>query len=158
MSFFDEGPLPNWSAIRNLIGKDLPWDLIKQWNHKDDSWLNEYISKLGLGTSGGADEGKAERAGATVSAIPQMEARKEPKRVVATIKPPPGMNRRDVRLHATADCLRVSGLPGAATASLKLPCLVVPRSGRVTWKNGKWVVVFRRRPSRQGEVELFIGE
>ncbi|MFD2332312.1 hypothetical protein ACFSR7_23905 [Cohnella sp. GCM10020058] len=159
MSFFDEGPLPDWSEIRRLIGKDLPWDLIKQWEHKDDSWLDDYIRKLGFGKSGektAADA--AERPEAVVTATPQMEARKEPKRVVATVKPPPGTDRSAVRLHATADRLRVSGLPGDASASLKLPCLVVPKTGRVVWKNGKWIVVFRRKRPRQGEVELFIGE
>ncbi|CAI6054837.1 hypothetical protein [Cohnella sp. JJ-181] len=164
MSFFDDGPLPNWDAIRTMIGRDLPWDLIKQWDNKDDSWLNDYISKLGLGAlagqAGRAGQGKGAESGqsATVSAKPQMEARKEARRVVATIKPPAGADRRDIRLYATADRLRVSGLTGAEAATLKLPCLVVPKSGRVTWKNGKWVVVFRRRPASLGEVELFIGE
>ncbi|MDG0813224.1 hypothetical protein [Cohnella rhizosphaerae] len=159
MSFFDEGPLPDWRAIRQLLGKDLPWDLVKQWEHQDHSWLNDYIRKLGFGNSG---EKTAASAGvgpeAYVTASPQMEARKEQKRVVATIKPPPGTDRGAIRMYATADRLRVSGLPGEATASLKLPCLVLPKTGRVVWKNGKWVVVFSRKPPRQGEVELFIGE
>lgn len=159
MSFFDEGPLPNWDAIRRLIGKDLPWDLIKQWEHPDDSWLNDYIRKLGFGNSGGQTATAAGvRPEAAFTSSPQMEARKEQKRVVATIKPPPGTDRSAVRLYATADRLRVSGLPGDATASLKLPSLVLPKTGRVAWKNGRWVVVFRRKPPRQGEVELFIGE
>lgn len=159
MAFFDEGPLPDWSEIRRLIGKDLPWDLIKQWGHEDESWLDDYIRKLGFGKSlekTGAVAGA--RPEAIVTASPQMEARKEKKRVVATIKPPPGTDRSAVRLYATADRLRVSGLPGDATASLKLPSLVLPKTGRVAWKNGRWVVVFRRKPPRQGEVELFIGE
>ncbi|MDI4645331.1 hypothetical protein [Cohnella hashimotonis] len=158
MSFFDEGPLPNWDEIRKLIGKDLPWDLIKQWENKDDSWLDDYIRKLGFGKHEDKTVAAAGIRPDAVTATPQMEARKEPKRVIATIKPPPGTDRRAVRLHATADRLRVSGLPGDATASLKLPCLVLPKTGSVVWKNGKWVVVFRRKPARQGEVELFIGE
>lgn len=159
MSFFDEGPLPDWSTIRQLLGKDLPWDLIKQWEHQDASWLDDYIKKLGIAMPGGQTTTAASvRPEVSVTASPQMEARKEQKRVVATIKPPPGTDRSAIRMYATADRLRVSGLPGEATASLKLPCLVLPKTGRVVWKSGKWVVVFRRKPSRQGEVELFIGE
>lgn len=165
MSFFDNGPLPDWGVIRSLIGKELPWDLIKQWDNKDDSWLNEYIRKLGLpgvpAERTGGRAGSAAGSAAATQAVPsrlQMEARRQGKRVIATVKLPPGADRGGIRMHATADRLRVSHTTGAASGTLKLPCLVVPRSGRVYWKNGKWTVVFRKRPARQGEVELFIEE
>lgn len=164
MSFFDSGPLPDWGELRKLLGKDLPWNLIEQWD-KDDNWLNQYMEKMGLSVEKKAD---GERAVPSKSAAPRatvggvgnarIETRKTQDRVYVTIRPPSSYEAGKMRLYATPDRLRISGLPGEGVRSVQLPCLVLPKSGKASWKEGRLVVSFKKRRSREGEVELFIRE
>jgi hypothetical protein len=148
-SFFDSGPLPDFKEIRKWLGNDFPWKMAEQWERdNDNSWLNQFIR----GVMDNANQWvQAERKGWL-----QTETKKDEKHVVVSIALPSDAEQRDLRLFATSDRLKIFGLPSDRKQIVRFPCLVLPRSGRVSRKNNRLIVKFRRRPAGRDEVELFI--
>jgi len=147
--FFDSGPLPDWKEIQRWLGSDIPWNLVEQWeNTNDNGWMDSYIKEL---------LHKAKPQARTQSkSMAVTETTKDAKQVTVTITLPPDASMQAIRLYATNDRLKVAGMPGDRTQSIRLPCLVYPKSGIASMNRDRLRVRFRRRPKDQGEVELFI--
>jgi hypothetical protein len=149
-SFFGSGPLPDWKEIREWIGKDLPWKLAENREKADnEDWLDRFVSSL--------LKEKADTDRPAAKSLVQSETVQQNKKVTVTVRIPQGTSMRDLRLFATSDKLRISGLPSGQSHFVRLPCLVYPRTGRAVQRDDRIVVTFRRRPSNREEVELFIG-
>ncbi|GIO11844.1 hypothetical protein J19TS2_13990 [Cohnella xylanilytica] len=148
-SFFDSGPLPDFKEIQKWLGKELPWKLAEQWERaNDNSWLNQYVQNI-LESSKRLPRREEER---TI----RTETSKDEKHVLVRLALPPNASQKEIRLFATADRLKITGLPDGRNKIVRLPCLILPRSGKAAWKNGRMTVKFRRRPVDRDEVELFI--
>lgn len=148
-SFFDSGPLPDWKEIQKWLGKDMPWDQVKKWDKEGDSdWLSQYVKEMMKKPKSAAR--------AHTQSLVRMEALKDSKHVNVTIRLAPGTDLRAVQLFATADCLKVTGLPENKKRTIRFPCLVYPRTGKVVSKNDQLSIRFRRRPPEKSEYELFI--
>ncbi|MFC5701084.1 hypothetical protein ACFPVX_07300 [Cohnella faecalis] len=149
--FFDSGPLPAWKELRDLLGKDMPWKLVEQYDKADNAgWLDQFVKEM---VSRASQQHSVESHKALASKVT-----KDAKRVTVTLDLPPGAMSRDLRLHASADRLKISGLPGERRQLLRLPCMVHARTGKATLKGNRLVVKFRRKPAEKNEVELFILE
>ncbi|WEK55576.1 MAG: hypothetical protein P0Y55_05870 [Candidatus Cohnella colombiensis] len=148
-SFFDNGPLPNWQELKQMLGRDIPWNLVQQWNQNDNSsWLDEYISDL---------IGKPKKTEPVeIKGILRTDTQKNDKYVIVTMRLDSRTQLRNLQLHATSDRVRITGLPDGKMHTVRLPCLVLPRSGTVARRDGKLVIRFKRRPPDHNEYELFI--
>lgn len=149
-SFFEDGSLPDFKELRNLLGPDFPWKLAKQMSkRRDGSWMNQFMQDL-FGQSG-----QAKLSGNRGTRL-RTETARTSKHLTVSISLPPDIRQRDLRLFASADRLKVSGLPSDRKQIVSFPCLVVPESGRAYWRDGLMIVRFRRRRTTRREVELFI--
>ena len=160
-SFFDSGPLPDFKEIQKWLGKDLPWKLAEQWDKANDgSWLNDYIQSVLRKARTGADAGTGTNAGTVMEKKETLrtDVSKNDKFVTVRIWLPANAALKDVRLFAAPDRVKLTGLPNGRKHAVKLPALVLPRSGKADWNEGKLQVRFRRRPAQRDEVELFIRE
>jgi len=148
-SFFDSGPLPDWAELRKWLGRDMPWNLVEQWDKNNDSaWLNDYVKQM-------MSQAKKERSVRTKNAV-RFETLKDAKFVTITVHPTPGTDLHQLQLFATSERLKVLGLPDESRRSIKFPCPVYARSGKAAVKNERLVVRFKRRPPDKTEYELFI--
>lgn len=149
-SFFDNGELPDFKELKNWFGPDFPWKLAEQMGRqRDGSWLNQFVRGLF------DNDGRPEREGSRGRLL-RTETSKGGKFLTVSIVLPPDVRRRDLRLFASADRLKISGLPLDRKQFVSFPCLVVPESGRTQWKDGRMIIKFRRRKPSRREVELFI--
>lgn len=148
--FFDSGPLPDWKEVREWLGKDIPWKLAEQWHEQTDAgWLNRYMRSV-LGGGGKLATSQQPRR------LIRSEVAKNARHVVATLRLAPQTNLANVRLYASADRLRLTGIGGETGETIRLPCLIHPRTGKVRFKNGVLQARFRRRAVDRSEYELFI--
>jgi hypothetical protein len=180
-SFFGSGPMPDWQEIRKWLGKEIPGNMVEQWEKSEDGqWLDRLLQGL-LNPDKPADstrtaktktkneDGKwlsqfvkgllkpdASSDKAESKSLVKMETEKESKRLTVTLQIPHDTNMRALQLFATSDLLRVTGLPDNRTHTVRFPCRVYPRSGRAQLDGNRIAVKFRRRPPDQNEVELFI--
>ncbi|MBB6673405.1 hypothetical protein [Cohnella nanjingensis] len=160
MSFFDNGPLPNWKEIQNWLGREIPWELVEKWDKKDDdAWLDRFIRNfMAPAESQTPEKMPAEKPvvqGDARKTVPS-EISRSSKHVTVAFKLPNETDLKPVRLYATADRLRLTGLPGGRSETVLMPCRVYAKSGRAEWKQGRLVIRFRRRRTEKNEVELFI--
>ena len=160
-SFFDNGPLPDWKEIRQWLSKDIPWHLVEKWDKmQDGAWLDKFIDRLihehGEPVTGKVAKEAKQPAKANINDYMPFRIAKHPHKLSVSVQLPKGANMHELRLYAGSDRLRVAGLPGGRSRSVKLPCLVYPKSGRTTMKDGIMRIEFRRKPSNREEVELFI--
>jgi len=155
-SFFDSGPLPDLKEIKKWLGKELPWELVEQWDKaKNDTWLNDFIQKLMNSVKPDAKQLSAE----TASHKPlRIDISKSDKYVNVSLWLPPGVPIKELRVFATPDRIKLTGLPNDRSQTVKLPVLVLPRSGKAELKGERMLVRFRRRPAQRDEVELFLRE
>lgn len=148
-SFFDSGPLPDWKDIQKWLGKDMPWEQVKNWGQENDSdWLGQYVKEMMRKPLGKAKVHTQE--------MLKMEAVKDTKYVNVTINFAPGTELGTLQLFAAPDYLRVSGLSNQKKRILRFPCLVYPRTGKAVMKKDQISIRFRRRRSEKLEYELFI--
>jgi hypothetical protein len=149
-SFFGSGPLPDWSEIRKWLGKEMPWDLVEQWEKADNGgWMEQFMQ--GMMKDSPETAAKPE-----TKSLVQIDTVKNAKKLTVTVRIPPGTDMRGLRLFATSDRLKVEGLPGHRTHSVRFPCRVYPRSGKAEQSRDHILIEFRRRPVNGEEVELFI--
>jgi len=149
-SLFDDESFPDLKELRNWLGPDFPWKLAKQMGRRrDGSWLNQFMRDL----FDKADQAVPNGKGGTRL---QTDTSKSSKYLTVSIVLPPGVRQRDLRLFASADRLKVTGLPSNRKQVISFPCLVVPESGRAEWRDERMIVKFRRRRTNRREVELFI--
>jgi len=160
-SFFESGPLPSWSEIRAWLGKDMPWKDIpwkelKDLYRADEEWLNQLLKRLFKEEKKpNAIEAPARTRAAAAGAV-QMDAVQHDKKLTVSVRLPAGTDMRSLRLFATSDRLRVTGLAGGKSHLLRFPCRVYPRTGRAVQRGQRIIVSFMRRPESREEVELFI--
>lgn len=148
-SFFDSGPLPDWKVVQEWLGRDLPWKLVEQWDKQgDSSWLNEYVKNM---MTRARKEASTKARGAA-----RMEVRKDAKFVTVKMALHSNIELRRLRLFATSDRLRITGLPDDGKQSIRFPSLVYARSGKAAIRKGQLIVRFKRRPLEKTEYELFI--
>jgi hypothetical protein len=148
-SFFDNGPLPDWNDIKRMLGRDIPWNLVEQWEKSGNSdWLSKYIKEF-------LSKVKPEEQARTKQWV-RMEAVKNPKSVTVNVKLPPNTDMRRMQLFASSERLKITGLPNESSQAIRFPCLVYPRSGKAEKKGDQLLVRFRRRPPSKSEYELFI--
>ncbi|MBW5446807.1 hypothetical protein GE107_12110 [Cohnella sp. CFH 77786] len=148
-SFFGSGPLPDWSEIRNWLGKDLPWKLVEQWEKQDDGeWLDKIVR--------GLMKDRPESAKMETSSLVQIDTVKNAKKLTVTVRLPNNTDMRSLRLFATSERLKVEGLPEQRIHAIRFPCRVFPRTGVAEQKEDRILIHFRRRPADREEVELFI--
>jgi len=149
-SFFGSGPLPDWKELQRWLGNDIPWKLAEKWNQgqNDSSWLNEYIKDILKNSNSQAQTQDQDSV--------KMDAVKDARYVNVTIRLTPQIDIRRLQLFATADRLKLTGLPEDKKRVIRLPCLVYPRSGKAESKDGHIIVRFKRRPPEKSEYELFI--
>lgn len=149
-SLFDDESIPDLKELRNWFGPDFPWKLAKQLGRRrDGSWLNQFMEEMFNKPGQSAPKGNG------VARL-HADTTKSGKHLTVLIDLPPGVRQRDLRLFASADRLKVSGLPSDRKQTIPFPCLVVPESGRAEWRDGRMIVKFRRRRTNRREVELFI--
>ncbi|WP_123040939.1 hypothetical protein [Cohnella candidum] len=149
-SFFGSGPLPDWSEFRKWLGKEIPWKLVEQWDQAENGeWLDSFVR--GMMKKEIPETPKAES-----RSLFQIDTVKNAKNLTVTMRIPPGTHMRDLRLFATSDRLRITGLSGQRSHNVRFPCRVFPRSGRAEQSGDRVTMVFKRRPSDGQEVELFI--
>jgi hypothetical protein len=154
-SFWNGAPWPDWEKYREWLAKQFPWDIETPWEKlQDPQWLEKYLSRI-LRDSGFMRRKEDFR---TSSMSSSVTIKRHPTYLTVTIRLPPNTDLRHLRLYAAADRLRLTGLPGATGRLVRLPCPVVPRSGRAVMRSGRLVVRLRRRPAPKEEVELFIRE
>jgi hypothetical protein len=148
-SFFDSGPLPDWKDIQQLLGKEIPWNLVSNWDRKGDSdWLNNYVNDI-------LARKKTEARVQTEESV-RVEVTKETNYVNVTVRLPQDTDLRRLQLFATSDRLTLIGLPGDKKRGISFPCLVNARSGKAVMKKDRLLIRFRRKPSEKSEYELFI--
>ncbi|RKP57197.1 hypothetical protein D7Z26_04230 [Cohnella endophytica] len=149
-SFFDNGPLPDWKDLQKWLGKDIPWKLAENWDRKRESgWLDQYVQKM--------LQGAKSEAGIQSKNFVRTETRHDAKSVIVTIRLAPETDMHNLQLFATADRLKILGLPDDQKCSVRFPCLVYARSGKVSMAKDRVLVArFKRRPSEKSEYELFI--
>ncbi|MFC4302678.1 hypothetical protein [Cohnella boryungensis] len=149
-SFFDSGPLPDWKDIQQWLGKDIPWELAENWDRREDSgWLNDYIQKMM----------RQSKSAARIQARSpvQVELKQGAKYVDVKIGLLPDTDIKQLRLFATSEHLRLSGLPGDKKRVVRFPYLVYARSGKAVMKKERELLVrFKRKPLEKSEYELFI--
>jgi hypothetical protein len=159
-SFFESGPLPSWKEISQWLGKDLPlkdipWKELKEWYRADGEWMEQLLKRL-FRDEQASGASSQDRPREIASSAVQLDAVQHDKKLTVSVRLPPGTDMRSLRLFATADRLRVTGLPGQKTRFLRFPCRVYPRTGRAVQKGNRIIVQFGRRPDSREEVELFI--
>ncbi|MCC3373360.1 hypothetical protein [Cohnella sp. REN36] len=163
MSFFDSGPLPNWKEIQNWLGKEIPWDVVEKWDEQnDDSWLEQMVRNFVSPQGEQAPDAKQK----TKKHMPIIHSPSPPRvspdliktarHVILTLRLPSEADLRPIRLYAAPDRVRLTGLPGGRSETVRMPCLVYAKSGRAEWKNGQLRIRFRKRRRDREEVELFI--
>ncbi|THF72590.1 hypothetical protein [Cohnella fermenti] len=150
-SFFDSGPLPDFKEIQKFLGRELPWKLLEQWDKaNDNAWLNEYVNKIMQKAKSPPRSGE--------KAVVKAETSRGDKHVNVTLRFAPQVTPEELRLHATSERLRITGLPGGGKHVVRFPGLVYARSGRAAWNDGRLTIRFKKRPEDRQEVELFIPE
>lgn len=155
-SFFDSGPLPDWKEIKRWLGKEMPWRQLKEWDQLDAQWLDQLLTRLFREEDSEPEAPPQNRSMEGTSSAVQIDAVQHEKKLTVSVRIPPNTDWRSLRLFATSDRLRVTGLPGQKTQYLRFPCRVYPRTGRAVQKGNRIVVQFGRRPDSREEVELFI--
>ena len=149
-NFFGSGPLPDWREIREWLGKDIPWHLVEKWDSmQDGDWVDRLVGRLA------AERGESHRPPAD-DAYLRFDTVKQANKLIVAVQLPPQTRLQILRLYAAVDRLRVAGLPGGRSQSVRLPCRVYPKSGKTALEGRRLRVEFRRRPAEQEEVELFI--
>ncbi|HEY8528466.1 MAG TPA: hypothetical protein VIL22_02150 [Paenibacillaceae bacterium] len=146
-------PWADWEKYREWLARQFPWDIGAPWEKlRDPGWLDKYVEQLLR------DDGFPEREVKTAapSANPSVAVSRQAKHVTVTIRLPARTDLRRLRLYASADYLKLTGLPDAGSRIVRLPCPVIPRSGRAVLREGRLFVRLRRRTSVPEEVELFI--
>lgn len=157
-SFWNGAPWPDWEAYREWLARQFPWDIGTPWEKlQDPQWLEKYMNRI-LRGSGFVRGKETLRTARKPGLAAPFTIRRHAGHLTVTIRLPANADLRRLRIYATADRLRVTGLPGHAGRLVRLPCPVYPRSGRAAIRDGRLVVRLRRRPSANEEVELFIRE
>lgn len=148
-SFFESGPLPDWAEIQKWLGKEMPWKMVEQWDKAEGGeWLDSFVRGLMSETP---EPPKAE-----TRSLFQIDTVKNPKNLTVTLRLPPGIHMHQLRMFATSDSLRLSGISGQGSHNVRFPCRVYPASGRAEQSGDRVTIQFKRRPSDGQEVELFI--
>jgi hypothetical protein len=148
-SFFDNGPLPDWKDIQQLLGKEIPWNLAENWGRIGDSdWLNNYVKDI-LAS-------KKTEARVQAEEIVRVNVTKDSNFVNVTVRLPQETDLRRLQLFATSDRLKLTGLPGSKNRSVRFPCQVYVRTGKAVMKKDHLLIRFKPKPPEKSEIELFI--
>jgi HSP20 family molecular chaperone IbpA len=146
-------PWADWEKYREWLAKQFPWDIGAPWEKlKDPNWLDKYVDQV-LRDDGFPDR---EAVPPAPAANPSVAVSRQDNYVTVTIRLPARTDLRRLRLYASADFLKLTGLPDLRSRIVRLPCPVIPRSGRASLRDGRLTVRLRRRFVRTEEVELFI--
>jgi hypothetical protein len=95
-------------------------------------------------------------ASAKAEAPLQVDTVKSAKYVTLKVKLRPDVQVNGLRLFATSERLSITGLPDHSKRTLRFPCPVYARSGKVTIRNDRITVRMKRKPPDVNEYELFI--
>lgn len=137
------------------------WDELERWMEgqrlpkgfellREPDWVEQYVRKMmtkALPEAAGAMIGKGM---ATFSESRHF--------LQVKIILPDGIEREMLRLFVREDRLRLEGLPGGKTETIKLPKLVKPRICKTLLKNGILQVKLRKRPGLKTYYEAVIRE
>ncbi|MCA0754547.1 Hsp20/alpha crystallin family protein [Paenibacillus sp. N4] len=137
------------------------WDELERWMEgqrlpkgfellREPDWVEQYVRKMmtkALPEAAGAMIGKGM---ATFSESRHF--------LQVKIILPEGFEREMLRLMVREDRLRLEGLPGGKTETIKLPKLVKPRICKTLLKNGILQVKLRKRPALKTYHEAVIRE
>ncbi|RIX54160.1 hypothetical protein D3P08_07925 [Paenibacillus nanensis] len=125
----------NWDELeRWMEGQQLPkgFEVLRE-----PDWVERFVRRM-MTKSLPEIAGKITGTGAA--------ATKESKLYLTVLyKLPPGADRDNVRLFVREDALRIEGLPGGKSESVKLPKLVKPRLCHAVVKAGELQVKLKKR-------------
>ncbi|MBD2869525.1 hypothetical protein IDH41_13125 [Paenibacillus sp. IB182493] len=135
------------------------WDDLERWMEnqrlprgfellREPDWVERYVRKM-------MTKALPEAAGAVIGggSADFSETRHF---VHVKLKLPEGFDKDRLRLFVREDRLRLEGLPGDKTETIKLPKLVKPRVCKTLLKDGVLQVKLRKRPANRTYHEAFI--
>jgi HSP20 family molecular chaperone IbpA len=78
------------------------------------------------------------------------------KSVIVKVPIPDNMNPSEIQVFIKSDQVKLEGLPDRKSTVIKLPCMVIPKSGIVRFKRGVLQISIRKRMNNENYHEAYI--
>jgi HSP20 family molecular chaperone IbpA len=133
----------NTEQFENFFGRKIPFTLPDQADHlvPDTSWVETYVQDVLKNVMTSADV-------PSFSKYP-TEVFETLKSVIIKVTIPDTMNPNEIQVFIKSDQVKLEGLPDGQKTVIKLPWMVIPKSGIVRFKRGVLQISIRKRMNNE---------